>query len=237
MRSKRRSSSSARRRASARERSNRRPNITRFSRPERISSTAANCPVSPSSSRTAGASRHHVPAEHLGTSRVGGQQRRQHPQRAWSCLPRSARAGRTPCPRGQPGRRRRAQRSSRSSSPLPRPGRQEGRGSEADIRRPYSPVVCSGHERVGAAARPRRAPGSCPTRRETPRRPQTRAHSVRVRSRGRQPPQPRRSARTSEPVQRGSPADHKPRFTADANRILVQDTSRMLQIPDRGEPQ
>jgi hypothetical protein len=46
----------ARRRASARERSSRRPNICRFSRPVRISSTAANCPVRPSISRTAGAS-------------------------------------------------------------------------------------------------------------------------------------------------------------------------------------
>ena len=54
--SKRSSSSAARRRASTRERSNRRPNICRFSRSLRISSTAANCPVSPSSWRTAAAS-------------------------------------------------------------------------------------------------------------------------------------------------------------------------------------
>ena len=54
--SKRSSSSFARRRASAAERSNRRPNIWRFSRPVRISSTAANWPVSPNSSRTPAAS-------------------------------------------------------------------------------------------------------------------------------------------------------------------------------------
>jgi len=56
-RSKRSSNSPARRRASARDRPNRRPNISRFSRPVRISSTAANCPVRPSSSRTAEGSR------------------------------------------------------------------------------------------------------------------------------------------------------------------------------------
>ena len=55
-RSKRSSSSFARRRASAAERSNRRPNIWRFSRPVSISSTAANWPVSPNSSRTPAAS-------------------------------------------------------------------------------------------------------------------------------------------------------------------------------------
>ena len=56
-RSKRSSNSPARCRASARERPNRRPNISRFSRPVRISSTAANCPVRPSNSRTAAGSR------------------------------------------------------------------------------------------------------------------------------------------------------------------------------------
>jgi hypothetical protein len=50
--SKRSSSSFARRRASPGDRSNRRPNVWRFSLPVSISSTAANWPVSPRSSRT-----------------------------------------------------------------------------------------------------------------------------------------------------------------------------------------
>ncbi len=88
--SKRSSSTPARRRASAAERSNRRPNIWRFSRPVSISSTAANWPVSPNSSRT--------PAASWTTSRpntsarpgVRSEQRGQHPDKRR--LPRAVRS-------------------------------------------------------------------------------------------------------------------------------------------------
>ena len=67
------------RRASSRDRSNRRPNISRFSRPVSSSSTAANCPVRPISSRTAAGSLRDVVAKDLGSARIRRDERGKDP--------------------------------------------------------------------------------------------------------------------------------------------------------------
>ena len=163
--SKRSSSSAARRRASSRERSNRRPNISRFSRPVRISSTAANCPVSPSSSRTAAGLVHHVAPEDLGAPRVGREQRREHADERGLARLRSARAVRRPCPPRRRGRHPRAHASRRSAWSRPRRGRrplrqtwtaEEGYGqssgkAEDSGHRGATPRPCSNHSACGDA--------------------------------------------------------------------------------------
>ena len=79
VRANRSSSSSAVREASRRVRCTSWPIMRRFSRPVRFSSTAAYCPASPMTPRTASASRDDVVAAHLRRARVGHQRGGQDP--------------------------------------------------------------------------------------------------------------------------------------------------------------